>query len=345
LGNTNRKSIFTVAGAQAADLPTKAQPVEYVRACSLYGAGFWYVPGTDTCVKIGAFVRLQVGYGASGGGSFTGGAPGPGVNGEGDFGGAFSRTTNMFNFQSRGAISFDMRQQTEYGTLRSYIDVGAGVQTNNGGYGGSATTQPLGANASYGATTVYTDRAFLQFAGFTVGRIRSFFDMVNPGAYSIASTASCSASSATFCTDLAVQSPSLLPWRNSPTKSELRSGMADFDPRLTSISAPRMASTLRPGALTRVAGDLVMYAKTMSAATAAVLFSLVAIDGATAEGGCGPGFHRNEFGRCRPNRPVVVVPGAPVVVAPAAPLVVAPAPVVCGAGYRWHPRFRRCVVL
>jgi Porin subfamily len=80
-----------------------------------------------------------------------------------------------------------MRQQTEYGTLRSYIDVGAGVQTNNGGYGGSATTQPLGANASYGNTTVYTDRAFLQFAGFTVGRIRSFFDMVNPGAYSIAS--------------------------------------------------------------------------------------------------------------------------------------------------------------
>jgi hypothetical protein len=86
-----------------------------------------------------------------------------------------------------------------------------------------------------------------------------------------------------------------------------------------------------------------MYAKTMSAA--AVLFSLVAIDGATAEGGCGPGFHRNEFGRCRPNRPVVVVPGAPVVVAPVAPVVVAPAPVVCGAGYRWHPRFRRCVVL
>jgi hypothetical protein len=84
-----------------------------------------------------------------------------------------------------------------------------------------------------------------------------------------------------------------------------------------------------------------MYAKTMSAA--AVLFSLVAIDGATAEGGCGPGFHRNEFGRCRPNGPVVVAPAAPVVVAPAAPVVVAP--VVCGAGYRWHPRFRRCVVL
>ena len=88
-----------------------------------------------------------------------------------------------------------------------------------------------------------------------------------------------------------------------------------------------------------------MYPKTTSAVAAAVLFSLVAIDGATAEGGCGPGFHRNEFGRCRPNGPVVVAPGAPVVVAPAAPVVVAPAPIVCGAGYRWHPRFRRRVIL
>jgi hypothetical protein len=51
--------------------------------------------------------------------------------------------------------------------------------------------------------------------------------------------------------------------------------------------------------------------------------------------------------RCqhRPNGVVVVAPAvvaAPVVVAPA--VVVAP-PVVCGGGFRWHPGFRRCVVL
>src|SRR5262252_6643663 len=78
--------IFTVSGAQAADLPVKAAPVEYIRVCSLYGAGFWYVPGTDTCVKIGAFARLQVTYGASGGGTTIA------VNNtniaSGDFGGA-----------------------------------------------------------------------------------------------------------------------------------------------------------------------------------------------------------------------------------------------------------------
>jgi len=88
-----------------------------------------------------------------------------------------------------------------------------------------------------------------------------------------------------------------------------------------------------------------MHMKTVSAAVSATLLSLIAFDGALAAGGCGPGFHRNEFGRCRPNGPVVVVPGAPVVVAPGAPVVVAPAPVVCGVGYRWHPRFRRCVIL
>ena len=93
-----------------------------------------------------------------------------------------------------------------------------------------------------------------------------------------------------------------------------------------------------------------MCSKLLSAASAAILLSLVCVDSASAEGGCGPGFHRGPYGGCRPNGPVVVAPAAPVVVAPPAvvvrpPVIVAPAPVVCGAGFRWHPRFRRCVVL
>ena len=75
---------------------------------------------------------------------------------------------------------------------------------------------------------------------------------------------------------------------------------------------------------------------------AAILLSLVCIQSVSAAGGCGPGFHRGPYGACRPNG-AVVVPGAPVVVAPA-PVVVRP-PVVCGVGYRWHPGYRRCVVL
>src|SRR5690242_20935844 len=60
--------LVAAVGAQAADLPVKAKPVEYVKVCSLYGAGFWYVPGTDTCLKIGSYVRVQTAWNAEGGG-------------------------------------------------------------------------------------------------------------------------------------------------------------------------------------------------------------------------------------------------------------------------------------
>lgn len=33
-------------------LPAKAEPVEYVRVCDAYGAGFFYIPGTETCLRI-----------------------------------------------------------------------------------------------------------------------------------------------------------------------------------------------------------------------------------------------------------------------------------------------------
>ena len=48
-----------LAGAQAADLPVKAKPVQYVKICDLYGAGYFYVPGTETCIKLGGYVRFN----------------------------------------------------------------------------------------------------------------------------------------------------------------------------------------------------------------------------------------------------------------------------------------------
>jgi hypothetical protein len=167
--------VFAVAGAQAADLPVKAKPVEYVKVCSLYGAGFWYVPGTDTCIKIGAYTKLQTEYNATNGPFMIGVAN----NNAGDAGGRFTRTdTSPFTWNARGVISFDMRQQTEYGTLRSYIDIGEQTQAtdNAGGLLNLAQT-----------TTVFNSRAFIQFAGFTVGRMRSFFDLYFQGNYAFLS--------------------------------------------------------------------------------------------------------------------------------------------------------------
>jgi hypothetical protein len=147
--------LVAVAGAQAADLPVKAKPVEYVKVCSLYGVGFYYIPGTDTCIKIGGFVRHEWMYNA--GGSFAPGA---------EFIGARSGDTRVgedLTSRSRGVITWDTRTQTAYGTLRSYFT--AGLQWTTG----DAVTAGSGA-----ATFLY--RAFIQFAGFTFGLTQSFYD-------------------------------------------------------------------------------------------------------------------------------------------------------------------------
>ena len=157
--------LVAVAGAQAADMPVKAKPVQYVKICSLYGDGFYYIPGTDTCLKLGGYLRVQLEYSAGGGGVPIG-------SGAAEAGQArYARdVTNDFNFRTRAALSWDVRQQTEYGTLRTYIRIGTQVTT-------PADTEAAAAG--------FWDRAFLQFAGFTVGKTQSFFDLMTyGGAYS-----------------------------------------------------------------------------------------------------------------------------------------------------------------
>jgi hypothetical protein len=59
--------LISVGGAQAADMPVKAKPVQYVKICALYGDGYYYIPGTDVCIKVGGYVRLDVVWHADGG--------------------------------------------------------------------------------------------------------------------------------------------------------------------------------------------------------------------------------------------------------------------------------------
>ena len=41
--------------------PVKAKAIEYV-ICPLYGAGFFYAPGTDACIKIGGYLRADTSF-------------------------------------------------------------------------------------------------------------------------------------------------------------------------------------------------------------------------------------------------------------------------------------------
>src|SRR5205085_3519101 len=105
--------LVATAGAQAADLPVKAKAaVEYVKICSLYGIGFYYIPGTDVCIRIGGHLRSEIGFNASGS-DFQ--AYGPGN-------GNATRTAerDYFFTRQRVFLQTDVRSQTQYGTLRAF---------------------------------------------------------------------------------------------------------------------------------------------------------------------------------------------------------------------------------
>ena len=152
--------LVAVAGAQAADLPVKkAAPVEYVRVCTAYGAGFFYIPGTDTCLRVGGFAQFAYQYTSSRG-------PNPDLTG----------------FRTMGRVSVDGRTDTAYGTLRTFIRLD--MRNGSGAYLHSGTAVRM-ATAFTGTgvdtagrlqTYVELDKAFIQFAGFTAGRASSFFD-------------------------------------------------------------------------------------------------------------------------------------------------------------------------
>ena len=150
--------LVATAGAQAADLPVKAKPVEYVKVCSLYGAGFYYIPGTDICLKVGAYFRAEYAFGNQA--SSLTNLDNTGVDGQ------RTRITGPdYQQRARAFIFLDSRQQTAYGTLRAYMNIGWTDDFPNG--------QTAGGTSAAG---VYANRAFMQLAGFTWGVATSYYD-------------------------------------------------------------------------------------------------------------------------------------------------------------------------
>ena len=168
-----------VAGANAADLPSrKAAPVAYVKICDAYGAGFFYIPGTDTCLRVSGRVRAEYTY-----------IPARNIVGIGSnvFPAAGKAGTTIAptfqvaksgldttGFLARGVVILDARTQTPWGTARTYISLrgqnATGLYPNNA-LAGTVTGQTGGA-------TITVERAFVQFAGFTFGRSAEVFSFM-----------------------------------------------------------------------------------------------------------------------------------------------------------------------
>ena len=102
--------LVAMSGAQAADLPVKAKAVEYVRICSLYGAGFYYIPGTDTCIKLGGYLRVDT--------TFNGGIYGQPAW-SGDLG-QQQPLSRLLRHPFPYGADVDTRTATEYGVVRTF---------------------------------------------------------------------------------------------------------------------------------------------------------------------------------------------------------------------------------
>jgi hypothetical protein len=133
--------LATVTAAAAADLPGEAVPsaVDYVKVCDTFGAGFFYIPGTETCLDISGRVRFRVQF-------------------QDNEYAAYGNAQTL-RFRADARVDFDVRSSTEYGTLRAFTRIG------------DEFSEPFadpGANAD-NDSTIAIKLAFIQLGYFTAG--------------------------------------------------------------------------------------------------------------------------------------------------------------------------------
>jgi hypothetical protein len=134
-------ALAAATGAQAADaiIAAEPEPMEYVRVCDAFGTGYFYIPGTETCLQISGYVRFQAAFLQD------------------------AKTTDStllrpvredgYNTFTRGYVSLDAKSDTELGTLTGHIDLQADSHSDT-----------------------FLDGAWIELAGFKAGYFYNFWD-------------------------------------------------------------------------------------------------------------------------------------------------------------------------
>ncbi len=147
-------AIATASSAYAADpiVYVEPEPMEYVRICDVYGAGFFYIPGTETCLQISGHVFYDILATTE--------------DDDGDTPGYYGVEPDTFTKGLEARVNFDARSETEWGTLRSYIRIQAsGLNSDRlAGDGG------VPAGADFDARV---DQAFIELGGLRMGYTES----------------------------------------------------------------------------------------------------------------------------------------------------------------------------
>lgn len=144
-------STATLAHAADAIVAADPEPAEFVRVCEAFGTGYFYIPGTETCLKIGGYVRFDLQGGT---------ALGRDTDRDGD--------GDSFDTRSRTMLALSTASDTEYGALRTYSELRFNY---HGGYEG-----PNYSSSGYGAgTDLFMQQAYIEIGGLRVGKSESAF--------------------------------------------------------------------------------------------------------------------------------------------------------------------------
>ena len=144
-------ALVAVSGAQAADaiVAAEPEPMEYVRVCDAFGAGYFYIPGSETCLKINGYGRFQVDFGQT---ARTNG-------GVYNAGGTTQR--DSWDVWTRGNIQFTAKTDTEMGALTSYIEIQGSQSVDD---------------TNSGDNTFGVNQAYLQLGGLKAGWFNAYWD-------------------------------------------------------------------------------------------------------------------------------------------------------------------------
>ena len=141
-------ALAVVSGAQAADaiVAAEPEPMEYVRVCDAFGTGYFYIPGTETCLKIGGRVRYDMQYADS----------------------YKANSDNGWNKKARAELYLDSASDTEFGALKTNIVARWDWKTD--GFSDSANNtraELIAANISLGGFTVgLADSQYSSYLGY-----------------------------------------------------------------------------------------------------------------------------------------------------------------------------------
>ncbi|MDX8470267.1 porin [Mesorhizobium sp. VK23B] len=162
-------ALVAVSGARAADAVTVAEPepAQYVKVCDVYGAGYFYIPGTETCLRIGGYLRYDIGVGDSG--SFDG------VNNVPDQKKGNGDTNDTYWKRARLSLRTWTGQETELGTLKTYTETRFNFGNNVGDYSDQSDDN-AGRNNWQAHNSTSLNFAWIQLGGLRVGKDESAFD-------------------------------------------------------------------------------------------------------------------------------------------------------------------------